>query len=41
MCMEGLVWVCRALVGCGGPEMSVRSFRCGYEGHRTCGNGLG
>ena len=35
----GLVW--RALAGCGGPELGVRSFRYGYEGHQMFGNGLG
>ena len=39
--MEGLIWMWRALVGCGGPEMGVRCFRYGYEGHQTRGNGLG
>ena len=26
--MEGLIWVSRALVGCGVPEMGVRGFKC-------------
>ena len=28
MGMEGLVWVRRALVGFGVPEMDVKGFRC-------------
>ena len=28
MGMEGLIWVSRALVRCGGPEMGARGFRC-------------
>ena len=32
--MLGLVWVWRALVGCGGPETGVRAFKC-------VGGGLG
>ena len=28
MSMEGLIWVSRALVRCGGPEMGARGFRC-------------
>ena len=39
--MEGMIWVRRALAGCGGPELGVKSFRCGYEGHQMCENRLG
>ena len=31
MGMEGLIWVSRALVSCGVPEMGARGFRCAWR----------